>query len=807
VLDPLFFHTLNRAPANRPQRSAARGVPYLNGGLFEPHGVERRIGPISFENSLWRDAFDGLFERYRFSVREADDANAVAPDMLGRVFERLMRPDERHGSGAYYTPEALVRQMVEHTLAAALTGLGVDLPLIERLWRSEPIEIRHHRTVRGALRRLRVLDPAAGSGAFLLGGLEVLTEWNLAARKRCDARTRWQLRHRILRENLFGVDLNPMAVRLAELRLWLAVVSDDPTTDPQAVTPLPNLDGIVLQGDALLDPLASVHQCAPHLVPPASLVARVEAARKVLFDARGAARGPAIRGVRRAETTLARAIIGRALHVTERALHDLEAHEASPDLFGAPRGLSPAQRRARDALDRDRRALLDARARLNERGVPFFSFDVHLPAASRRGFHAVVGNPPWVRAECLAPAYREGLERRFRTWKSEGRRGFRHQPDLSIAFLERAIGLAAPGGAIGLLLPSKLTTAGYGASARRHLVRDTSIHYLHRVPDRDASGFGATTYPLGIVVRKTPPELHHTVRLGFGSNDRLRQASLSATGPWVLLPDRVAEALDVARGCGVPLGAVARPMLGVKTGADRVLVGQTVEQHGAVAVVRFADREVVLECAVLRPVVRGRDIGRFRASPGGVVLWAYDRAGRTLAKLPPQAAAYVRAQAGLLTERGDFRGGTLWRLFRLQGAFAEHRVVWPDIARRPRAAALDATDAASAVPLNTCYVVSASSATAAFALTAVINSSWTAALAGTVADEARGGYHRFNASVMEAVPVPKALDRQSGLADLARCAHGGVHADQDELDDAVADALRLPGTVRESLRALARASR
>ena len=79
-------------------------------------------------------------------------------------------------------------------------------------------------------RHVRLLDPAAGSGAFLLGALELLAALTQGADESGSS-----ARRRVLRENLHGVDLNPTAVRLAELRLWLAVIADDTCDDPSAV--------------------------------------------------------------------------------------------------------------------------------------------------------------------------------------------------------------------------------------------------------------------------------------------------------------------------------------------------------------------------------------------------------------------------------------------------------------------------------------------------------------------------------------------------------------------------------------------
>src|SRR5207302_198110 len=123
------------------------------------------------------DAFDDLLERFHFSARETEEGDAVAPDMLGRVFEGVMDPTERRASGSYYTPAALVREIVRAGLEAALVHrLGLAPPAAERwIHRGEPPERSPD------LRRLTVLDPAVGSGAFLLGALEELT------RLRCTA--------------------------------------------------------------------------------------------------------------------------------------------------------------------------------------------------------------------------------------------------------------------------------------------------------------------------------------------------------------------------------------------------------------------------------------------------------------------------------------------------------------------------------------------------------------------------------------------------------------------------------------------
>src|SRR4029077_13076618 len=178
ALHPLFFGALNRPYGQRGSGARALGsVPFLNGGLFEPTPLERRFGPALWSNADWRDAFDDLFEKFHFSVREDESADLVAPDMLGRVFEGLMDPHDRRSSGSYYTPPGLVRALVRAALETALVERRGVRPDAAAAWAHDGVAPVDAPSLRG----LTVVDPAVGSGAFLLGALEELTRLRVAA--------------------------------------------------------------------------------------------------------------------------------------------------------------------------------------------------------------------------------------------------------------------------------------------------------------------------------------------------------------------------------------------------------------------------------------------------------------------------------------------------------------------------------------------------------------------------------------------------------------------------------------------------
>ena len=769
LIQPLFFGTLNRAPHARADSVREfGGIPFLNGGLFEPHALERSHRVV-LPNAVWRDALDHLFERFHFTVHESQgDAASIAPDMLGRVFEGIMAPDTRKSSGTYYTPAALVRRMVDAGLAAALaagTGLS-DEEASGRLDARDP----------GLMRRalsLRVLDPACGSGAFLLGALE-----RLSALRSLSGDTPAAARRTVLTRNLYGVDLDPMAVRLAELRLWLAVVAEERDITPEAIRPLPNLDCLIRQGDSLLEP--------PELgLPPSPLAARLRSVRETLVQASGDAKRSATRDLRRLELEAAVASLVIAEQRVTRRIRDLLDAARAPALFEVPGRLTREQRNDLRQLRRELHRLRASRRRAVREGqLPWFSFASQFAdVIADGGFDLVVGNPPWVRAEALAPARRAMLARRYRSWRGGGTTGYRHQPDLAVAFLERAVELSAPAGALALVLPSKVATAGYGSGIRGLLAERATIHAV--VPlDTAEARFAATVYPMALIAtrRQAPPG--RLVRSTLEPCPGGTPLAFYGDGPWIMRGGRAPAVVESLATAHPLFGQLYRCRLGVKTGADRV----------------FIDPSDV-EPALLRPLLRGRDVRAFHASPRHTLLWTCDDDGMPLTALPPRAAEWIASHRRLLLARRDYQDGPAWQLFRTRGATERFRVVWPDLSRTLAVAPLIGT-LRRAIPLNSCYVASVPAQDELLAVTGWLNAPLVRAIARAGTTEASGGFRRFNATVVGRIPFPLAARAHPALVELASAGIRGTPSEGD-LDAIASDLLGLDRRDRQALHALA----
>jgi hypothetical protein len=231
-------------------------VPYLNGGLFE-EDEDDKDGSIKVPDEAIRAVLHDLFDHFNFTVTEAtplDVEVAVDPEMLGKVFEELVTG--RHETGSYYTPKPIVSFMCREALKGYLeANLPEEKPEVISSFVDEhdPSGLRDAETILEALRRVRVCDPACGSGAYLLGMLHELMDLRacLFSAKKVDPIPAYDRKLQIIERNVYGVDLDPFAVNVARLRLWLSLAVD---FDGDVPPPLPNLRFEIEEGDSVTAP-------------------------------------------------------------------------------------------------------------------------------------------------------------------------------------------------------------------------------------------------------------------------------------------------------------------------------------------------------------------------------------------------------------------------------------------------------------------------------------------------------------------------------------------------------------------------
>jgi hypothetical protein len=835
LLEPLLFGTLNAPMSRRAPAARAFGrLPFLNGGLFARDALEKRHRALRFADLDIAHVVGGLFARYRVTAHEgsAEFAEAaVDPEMLGRAFESLMASDERRSSGAYYTPPAMIRRITDFALDASLTDAGLH-DLLDEARAGRVGDVADATRLREALGALRLLDPACGTGAFLVHAMHELSRLGAAAH---DDRAEHTRRRDILAQCIFGVDINPTAVWLCELRLWLAVVVDCPERDPLRVPPLPNLDRHIRCADALAGPAFDI-------------AAGGDAGITRLRDRYARATGPRKRSLQRAldraERLLAVDAWRQRLAACSARRRDLVCALRGRDLFGGRRVATATERAALAEWRHEAQGMRRALAALRAGGAVPFGFASHFGDVARRGgFDVIVGNPPWVRLHRIPPAERDGLRAHYESmrhaaWRagaaaSGAMTGFGMQADLAALFTERAAALVRPGGVFALLVPAKLFRSLAGGGLRALLARSTSVlacedHSAGRamfdaavypavlMAQRNHSGETASPAPRPRKPRGMPREnsgavacalIRRDVELRW--TDRRAQLPLDSTegAPWLLLPPPVRAAFDALAAAGVPLAntSFGRPLLGVKSGCNDAFVvqpeaGWRGRAPGSVCSVRSGTHDGFIERALLRPALRGEDLSPFTARPiEHAMIWTHDAAQQPMRTLPPRAGRWLAHWRPTLERRADVRArDRWWSLFRLDAAVAGWRVVWGDVGRTPRAVVLSPDD--DTVPLNSCYVVRANGESDADALAAWLNAPLATAWLAAIAEPARGQYHRFLGWTMARLPLPAEWTvARRLLAPLGRAARNGSAPSPQELHDCSVRAFRLAASHVEPL--------
>ena len=237
------------------------------------------------------DGILNIFNRYNFTVKEDEPLEkevAVDPEMLGKVFENLLEVRDRKSKGTYYTPREIVHYMCQesliHYLSIELEREKVSKDDIECLIKVSDSFVEHDKIYREnksqnkdrkagrynksklpdqilenaslidqKLADVKICDPAVGSGAFPVGMMnEIIRVRNALTPHLKDKtkRTSYDFKRHAIEYCLYGVDIEPGAVEIARLRLWLSLVVDE--EEREMLQALPNLDYKIVCGHSLL---------------------------------------------------------------------------------------------------------------------------------------------------------------------------------------------------------------------------------------------------------------------------------------------------------------------------------------------------------------------------------------------------------------------------------------------------------------------------------------------------------------------------------------------------------------------------
>ena len=490
--------------AHRGCRAGALRVPPFNGRLFSPMHAPL-ADSVVLDDAAVRNAILSLTTVQRGPVRRRIAYADLGVEQLGGVYERILdyapglstgdgglltlqKVGRRKATGTYYTPRTLTEFLVRRALAPLVTDASADTIL-----------------------RLRVVDPAMGSGAFLVAVCRYLATAYESALIRDGAMSsddvgesdRAGFRRTIAQRCLFGVDINPMAVQLARLSLWLATLArDKPLTFLDHHLRVGNsLAGVSIE-DVLRKPKCSARGTASRAQLPLFDLDLLDRDMKAVITTRlSLALGPddSVEQVRTKERLLA------SLQSDDSPLTPWQhiANLWCADWFstaGQPRSAKAFAPLVDEILGRARvlpahtsKPLLDHAQHVAAR-ERFFHWQLEFPEVflnaaapvGQSGFDAVIGNPPWevLRGDgrsagdsaLMAFSRQSGTYR----WQGEG------HANLYQLFLERALAATRPGGRVAMVVPSGFALDHGCARLRSALLDRTSVDTFVTIENREA---------------------------------------------------------------------------------------------------------------------------------------------------------------------------------------------------------------------------------------------------------------------------------------------------------------------------------
>ena len=457
-----------------------KSVPFLNGGLFECldrlEGDEKdknvQIYSDGFSREKDRRAFlpnalffmkeseghEGLISilnRYNFTVEEntpSDVQVALDPELLGKVFENLLgtyNPETsetaRKDSGSFYTPRTIVNFMVNESVKNYLkNAVEITDENLEKLFdeNTESLDFESKEKVVEALKKIKILDPACGSGAFPMGILQCLVSLIKKLDPKYDTKEAlYKLKLDLIENCIFGSDIQTIAVQICKLRFFITLICEQDKTDKEGdnygFDPLPNLETKFVCANSLIGISKNEENMAGQLFDNG-----VTEARDELKD---------IRSKHFKAQTSREKMHYRAL--------DKECREKLVKLL------------EQDQMYDNKDAKQLASWSPYDQNATADFFDVDWMFGITDGFDIVIGNPPYIQLQKdggkLATLY-----------ENEGFESFAKTGDIYCLFYEKGFDLLKPGAHLCYITSNKWMRAGYGEKLRDFFAKNTNPKML-----------------------------------------------------------------------------------------------------------------------------------------------------------------------------------------------------------------------------------------------------------------------------------------------------------------------------------------
>lgn len=544
-LSVLFFEAFNNRFAPRPYfpkelNNLLTLAPYLNGGLF----TNNRLDNIGFvlKDSIFEQIFIFL-NRYNFTIREElplEEEVAVDPQMIGRVYESLVNlseeSDERGEAGIFYTGRVEIDLMSRRSLVEyfynQFKSKEMDKELIYKFvfakTDDEKKEIekaftkhRFWESVEESLDNLSVVDPACGSGSFLVGMLNILADFYKLTYKNLNRPIDdFEIKKQIIGRSLYGVDVVEWACHVAELRLWLQLIVESELSlgDLKIKPLLPNLTFKIRPGDSLVQEVGGINLSLRNnkdLKPALKRkITELKQEKLKFFNNDPSRKFKTEKLLLHAELNVFRQILDdRILSITNR----IKEKRKVPDTKGQKELFSLEEmsitekerqkhfvlveeidKKAKEEIGKliqEKEHLVEVRTSIDKESKPFvwdIDFVEIFADEFEGGFDIVIGNPPYVRQEKIADPnmskekitnenkrqYKEKLlhsvQNHFPFVKSLDKKS-----DLYVYFYFQGLALLNQTGTFCFITSNSWLDVGYGKDLQEFLLNNVKMHVIY----------------------------------------------------------------------------------------------------------------------------------------------------------------------------------------------------------------------------------------------------------------------------------------------------------------------------------------
>jgi adenine-specific DNA-methyltransferase len=622
-LNYLFFQVLACPIANRIDRTF-NYVPYLNSTLFEIKEIENELCQISdimadveipyYQHTVLKDnrnrrlrgnikLLEYLFkflDYYKFS-EEGEEEILISPNVLGLVFEKI----NGYKDGSYYTPTYITDYMSKEAICSFIlskikSDLNLDYNNIDDLINMFPrLSNKEREKIQKIIQELTIIDPAVGSGHFLVSALNTLL-WlwyrfgmiqtfgkydlsfeggeisyfkdneifhytkNSSQEDLNFQKAIFNAKRHIIENNLFGVDINPKSVEIARLRLWIELLKHCYYITDDEMQTLPNIDINIKTGDALLGIMTD---------------------SKPLFVER--------------------------------------------DNFNFNRYKELYQKYKEESGKAERKSILKQLTEMENiikgdaKNLIFYPLDFpHIVSEEGIGFDIVIGNPPYIQLQ-------ENGGKLANLYENIGYKTFKRTGDIYALFYEKGINLLKKDGILCFITSNKWMRAKYGEKLRKFLKNNTTV--LRIIDFSGYRVFEQTVDTNIILLKNEKPTSQHIVNFVEIKNDvqnvieyinqnwqAIPQGKFSDNA-WTLADEKVLAIKGKIERIGRPLKDWdVKIYRGVLTGFNEAFIIDTETRNRILANCKDEKERKRTE-KIIKPVLRGRDIDRYRYKWAG--LW------------------------------------------------------------------------------------------------------------------------------------------------------------------------------------------